>query len=97
MDTSKIRKLTQHFNLITKLHQIIRDAASHDSSKIEQLYEVMHKHGLIGKNDVTYTNKLLVKNQSKLLKKIKKVFRSEEHSVKTRHTHTTNVVTRTND
>ena len=76
MDTSKIKQLVNHQNLIWRLHTIIRNAAGRNAAQVEKLYEVMEKHGLIGKHSITHTNKMLVTESHKLLKKIKKVFRS---------------------
>ena len=76
MDTTKIKQLVNHQNLIWRLHTIIRNAAGRNAAQIEKLYEVMRKHGLIGKHSIGFTNKMLVIKSHKLLKKIKKVFRS---------------------
>jgi hypothetical protein len=87
MDTSKIKTLVNHQNLIWRLHSIIRKAAGKNANQIDKLYMVMRKHGLIGKHSVAFSNKMLVTESHKLLKKIKKVFRSESTSVKTFHSH----------
>jgi hypothetical protein len=88
MDTSNIKKLVNHQNLIWRLHQIIRSAAGKNAAQVDKLYAVMAKHGLMGKHSVSFTNKLLVSESHKLLKKIKKVFKSTSTSVSTKHFHT---------
>lgn len=91
MEMSDIKSMTQHHILVSRLHGIIRNAATHDQSMIHKLYAVMRRHGFINKNAIRNSLKTQTITSRQLLHKIKKVFKSESHSttVSKMHYHTT--------
>merc|ERR1711937_183256 len=80
MEMSDIKSMTQHHILVSRLHGIIRNAATHDQSMIHKLYAVMRRHGFINKNAIRNSLKTQTITSRQLLHKIKKVFKSESTS-----------------